>query len=109
MGTFRETIESVVSGFGFSVFCCAVWGGLTSLRARGLLREVVWMEVVWLACSATIAILFLVRARPKTVSLLPVHWLVALLTSFSGPFFEKESASIAHLETLADWLILAQS
>ncbi len=106
MATPRETIEKIVTSFGFSAFCFVVWGGLTGLRAQGLLREVSWIEVIWLVYNATIALLFLARARPKTVSLNPVHWLVALLTSFSGLFFEKESAGIAQAGTLADGLIL---
>jgi protein-S-isoprenylcysteine O-methyltransferase Ste14 len=106
MGSARNLIERTVSGIGFSVLCFLIWGGLTGLRARHLVVSFSWMEVVWLAYNATIAVLFLVRSRPMAVSLNPVHWLVALLASFSGLFFEKESAGIAGAGAVADGLIL---
>ena len=106
MKSARDLIERTVSGFGFSVFCFLIWGGLTGLRARHLVSNFSWMEVVWLVYVATFAVLFLVRSRPKAVSLNPLHWLVALLVSFSGLFFEKESAGIAGTEAVANGLIL---
>ena len=64
------------------------------------------MEVVWLVYVATFAVLFLVRTRPKAVSLNLLHWLVALLASFSGLFFEKDSAGIVGTQVVANGLIL---
>ena len=106
MGSARDLIERTVSGFGFSVLCFLIWGGLTGLRARSLVASFSWMEVVWLVYIATFAVLFLVRSRPTAVSLNPLHWVVALLVSFSGLFFEKESAGIAGTEAVANGLIL---
>ncbi len=106
MGSTRDFIERTVSGFGFSAFCFLIWGGLTGLRARHLVANFSWMEVVWLVYVATFAVLFLVRSRPTAVSLNPLHWLVALLASFSGMFFEKESAGIAGAGAVANGLIL---
>src|SRR3989304_6265654 len=64
------------------------------------------MEGLGLASNATITLLFLVRTRPSRVSLNPLHWLVALLTSFSGLFFEGRSTSPYHADLLGDALIL---
>ena len=106
MGRARDITETVVSSFGFSVFCFVVWGALAGLRGRGLVSDFSWMEVVWLGYAGTIAILFVVRVRPEAVSLNPLHWLVALLASFSGLFFERESAGYAGMGPAADGLIL---
>lgn len=105
-GRTRDLIEKAVTSFGFSVFCFVVWGGLTALRARGLPSRFSWMEVIWLVYSATIAILFLARTKPTQVSLNPIHWAVALLASFSGLFFEKQSAGMARAAFVPDALIL---
>ncbi len=106
MGSARDLIERTVSGLGFSVFCFLIWGGLTALRARRLVADFSWMEVVWLVYIATFAVLFLVRSRPTAVSLNPLHWLVALLASFLGLFFAKGSAGIGGTEAVAHGLIL---
>jgi protein-S-isoprenylcysteine O-methyltransferase Ste14 len=64
------------------------------------------MEAVWFLYNATIAVLFLVRTKPTAVSLDPLHWLVALLASFSGLFFETRSAGIPGAGRIGDGLIL---
>ena len=102
----ERLLERWVKSFTFSFVCFAVWGSLTVLRARALTRTFDGMELLWLTYNATIATLFLVRTRPSVVSLQPVHWLVALLTSFSGLFFEKHSAGLPATEPVADGLIL---
>ncbi len=102
----RDCIERTVSGFGFSVLCFLIWGGLTALRARHLVDGFSWMEFIWLVYIATFAVLFLVRSRPTAVSLNPLHWVVALLVSFSGMFFENESAGIAGTEAVANGVVL---
>ena len=99
-------LERWVKSFTFSAVCFAVWGSLSILRARALARTFDSMELLWLTYNATIAVLFLVRSRPSVVSLQPVHWLVALATSFSGLFFERHSAALATSEPIANGLIL---
>ena len=106
MGSARDLIERTVSGFGFSVLCFLIWGGLTGLRAERLLASFSWMEVVWFVYIATFAVLFLVRSRPTAVSLNPRHWLVALLASCSGLFLTTGSAGIAGTDAVANGLIL---
>ncbi|UCG32332.1 MAG: hypothetical protein JSU68_11765, partial [Phycisphaerales bacterium] len=106
MSAARDVIGRLVKSFGFSVFCFAVWGSLSAVRARALVADFTWMELVWLAYNATIAVLFLVRTTPSAVSLNPVHWVVALLTSFSGLFFDRQPAGIAVAGGYCDALIL---
>lgn len=102
----RQVAERVVKSFGFSVFCCAVWCVLSTSHVRALLHQFEWMELIWLVYNATLAMLFLVRTRPSVVSLNPVHWVVALLTSFAGLFFERNAEGIAGGIPLGNGLIL---
>lgn len=102
----RATIDRFVKGFGFSVLCFVVWGSLAATRARSLLHDFSWMEALWLAYSGTISLLFLIRTKPSVVSLNPVHWFVALVTSFSGLFFERHSNGPVVAQLPGDILIL---
>lgn len=85
----NPSIERIVKSFGFSVALFLLWGALTVSKARSLFERFEWLECAWLLYNATLAILFLIRTRPSVVSLNPLHWLVALLTSFSGLFFRR--------------------
>jgi len=82
-------IEAALKSTWLSVALFLVWAGMVAVRARSLLAHFSWGELGWIVTNATIAILFLVRSRPSTVSLNPLHWAVALGTSFSGMFFQR--------------------
>ena len=88
--------------------CCGVWVALTAGRTRTLLRSWDPIDALWVAYNAILAGLFLIRSRPAVVSMNPVHWIVALLTSFSGLFFGKQPDSASPgLSGVADVLIVA--
>jgi protein-S-isoprenylcysteine O-methyltransferase Ste14 len=92
-------IDRILKSFGFSLFLFLVWGTITVRKAIPLLERFTWFECLWLFYNASISILFLIRSRPSVVSRNPWHWLVALMTSFSGLFFIKYD-----LEILPLWL-----
>lgn len=102
----RHVFERFVKSFAFSLFCFLIWGSMSFARARHLAHEFSWMEAVWVAYNALFAGLFLVRTRPVVVSLDPIHWLVALLTSFSGFFLRPSLGAWLRLGILPDLLIL---
>lgn len=102
----NDRIERVLKSFGFSVALFLFWGLLTVLKARSLLGRFTPTECVWLFYNATISILFLVRTRPSIVSMNAVHWLVALVTCFSGFFFRRYEVEVAPVWSfIADGLI----
>jgi len=98
--------ERVVKSFAFSVFLFLVWGTFTVSHARTALERFSWMQAVWVAYNATLAVLFLVRSRPSVVSLDPIHWIVALATSFSGFFFRRYEPVPDTAERLGEVLVL---
>jgi len=100
-------VERVVKSFGFSLALFLIFGAMTVSRGRSLFTEFRWMELLWLFYNGTLCVLFLIRSRPSVVSLHPVHWLVALLTSFSGLFLQQRPAAPPALETIADVMIVA--
>lgn len=83
-------IESFVKSFAFSLVLCVVWGCFTYGHVLRLLGGFDFVELLWVVYNVTITLLFLVRERPAAVSMNPVHWVVALVTSFSGFFFSSE-------------------
>ncbi len=100
--------ERIVKSFAFSVALFLLWGGLTLPKAWTHFSGFDRLESFWVVYNGTIAILFLVRSRPSVVSLHPLHWLVALLTSFSGLFFRRAAGEPGPLQAgLADAWILS--
>lgn len=85
----RATVERILKSFGFSLAMFLVWEAMTAPRAWSVVRNFEWLESCWVLYNATIAVLFLIRYRPTVVSLNPLHWAVALVTSFSGFFFRR--------------------
>jgi protein-S-isoprenylcysteine O-methyltransferase Ste14 len=88
-----STIESFLKSFVFSFFLCLVWGGFTIVDAGNLLQRFDFTELLWLIYNVTISLLFLIRVKPALVSMNPVHWVIVLITSFSGFFFVRGDAS----------------
>ena len=100
-------IESFLKSFAFSLLLCLFWGAFTLADVRNLLQSFDFIELLWLIYNVTITLLFLIRVRPTLVSMNPVHWMIALLTSFSGFFFVREETnSHSILLFTADVLIL---
>ena len=80
-------IEAFLKSLTFSILLCLFWGFFTLNNALTVIRSFDFVELLWLIYNATISLLFLIRTRPLVVSMNPVHWAVALVTSFSGFFF----------------------
>jgi hypothetical protein len=100
-------LERFVKSFAFSLLLGLAWGAFTFGHVRSLVRHFTWTEALWVLYNGSIAILFVIRTAPSVVSLDPVHWAVALLTSFSGMFFIRSSSEYAGTATLGRAMILA--
>jgi protein-S-isoprenylcysteine O-methyltransferase Ste14 len=83
-------VESFLKSFAFSFLLCLYASVFVFLRTRALLGGFDFFELLHLIYNVAIALLFLIRIRPSVVSMNPVHWVVALITAFSGFFFVRE-------------------
>ncbi len=73
-----------------------------------LSREFTFIGALWFIYNATISLLFLIRMRPIAVSMNPVHWVVGLVTSFSGFLFSRQmTTNNPAVAASADSLIVA--
>ncbi len=88
-----SSVERFVKSFAFSLLLGAIWATLSASRTRSLFARFSWIEFLWVFYNVAITVLFVIRSRPAVVSLNPLHWVVALLTSFSGFFFQRLESS----------------
>jgi protein-S-isoprenylcysteine O-methyltransferase Ste14 len=99
-------IERFLKSFALSLLLCLLWAWFSFLQTRKLLDGFDGTEALWFVYNATIALLFLIRSTPSVVDVNPIHWLVALLTSFSGFAFSRSGiTSHATVLSLAEGLI----
>ena len=102
-------LESFLKSFAFSVLLCLVWGYHTASRSRTLLESFEFSDLLWLVYNATISLLFLVRVRPTVVSMNLVHWVVALITSFSGFIFSGQGTDTGPILSFTADVLIALS
>ena len=102
-------IESLLKSFTFSLFLCLFWGYFTFGHLRELLKTFDFMELLWLVYNVLISLLFLLRERPVVVSMNLFHWVIALLTSFSGFFFIRENIVSNAMILLTSEILLSAS
>jgi protein-S-isoprenylcysteine O-methyltransferase Ste14 len=86
-------LDSFFRSFAFSVLLSLSCAILAAPHAWALLHGFDAFELLHLTYNLAVAILFLIRTRPSLVSLNPLHWTVALLTSFSGFFFIRQGSN----------------
>lgn len=100
-------VESFLKSFTFSFLLFLFWGYFSLTGIQALLKNFDFIQSLWLIYNVTISLLFLIRVRPTVVSMNPAHWVVALVTSFSGFFFSRTGANHnSVLLFMADSLII---
>ena len=99
-------IESFLKSFAFSLLLCLYVGFSAVTRTRSLLDEFELIEFLRLIYCVAASLFFLIRIKPSLVSMNPVHWIVALITSFSAHFFIREDSSAFFLQDTAYALVI---
>jgi protein-S-isoprenylcysteine O-methyltransferase Ste14 len=79
-----STIERFLKSFTWSVILFVIWGWFTVRSGLSLRNAFSYTQLLWLIYNVFITLFFLLRMRPAVVSMNPLHWIVALITSFSG-------------------------
>lgn len=88
----NEKIEWFLKSPFFSLLLCSYCAYRAIIRTHNVLTEFDFFELLHIIYNAAVALFFLIRTKPTAVSMNPVHWLVALVTSFSGFFFIRQNA-----------------
>jgi len=89
----NATLDSFLKSFPLSVLLSLGCAMLAAPHARALLSGFDAFELLHLVYNVTVALFFLIRTRPSIVSMNLLHWTVALLTSFSGFLFVRNSTN----------------
>jgi protein-S-isoprenylcysteine O-methyltransferase Ste14 len=97
----NTAVESFLKSGAFGVVLCLVWGSFSVRQGLALLENFKLTEFLWLIYNVTISLLFLIRARPSVVSMNVSHWVVALITSFSGFLFFRQGVNSGPILSLA--------
>ncbi|MHC4215252.1 MAG: methyltransferase family protein [Planctomycetota bacterium] len=84
-------IEWFLKSFVFSFILFAYVGFSAVKHTQSLLNEFDYIELLRIIYSVSASLFFLIRIKPSIVSMNPVHWVIALITSFSALFFIRES------------------
>jgi protein-S-isoprenylcysteine O-methyltransferase Ste14 len=103
----NKKVEAFLKSPACSVLLGLIWGAFSVVRGQALLARFDFIELLWLIYNMTISILFLIRIRPSIVSMDLLHWVVALITSFSGFFFVSQvEIDGTFLSSVADVLMV---
>lgn len=86
----NEKIEWFLKSLIFSLLLCSYCVYRAIVRINNLLSDFDFFELLHIVYTSAVALFFLIRTKPISVTMNPVHWLVALTTSFSGFFFIRQ-------------------
>ncbi len=84
-------IEWFLKSFVFSFILFGYVGFSAVRHTQSLLNEFDFIELLRIIYSVSASLFFLIRIKPSIVSMNPVHWAIALITSFSALFFIREN------------------
>ena len=84
-------VEWFLKSFAFSFLLFGYVGFSAVRHTQSLLNEFDYIELLRIIYSVSAALFFLIRIKPSVVSMNPVHWAIALITSFSALFFIRQS------------------
>ncbi len=99
-------IESFLKSFAFS-FLLFLYLGFSAVKLTlSLIDDFDFIELLRLFYSVAASLFFLIRVKPSVVSMNPVHWIVALITSFSTLFFVRASSDVLFLQTASYVLVI---
>ena len=91
MNSLSAVLQSRWLGFYSGVFLAGVWRVFAYVHLT-LFLETYQLTVLLFCLSETLtAILYIFRSEPKTVSLIPVDWLMAVVGTFAPLFFRPET------------------
>lgn len=86
-------VERFPKSFGWSAILFAIWGCFALGKGLSLRNAFSLTQLLWVIYNALIVLYLLVRSRPSVVSMNPLHWIVALVTCFSGFFLVRSETS----------------
>ncbi len=87
----NDKIEWFLKSPIFSLMLCLYCVYRAIVRTNNLLNEFDFFELLHIIYNSAVALFFLIRTKPISVSMNPIHWLIALITSFSGFFFIRQT------------------
>lgn len=104
MSSLSAVLQSKRVGFYSGVVLAGVWGVFAYAHFAQFLETYRWELLLFCLSETLTAVLYIFRSEPKTVSLIPVDWLLAVGGTFFPLFFRPEAWGVL---PLASSLIIA--
>ena len=104
MSSLSAVLQSRRTGFYSGVVLAGIWGAFAYAHFTQFLETYRWALLLFCLSETLTAVLYIFRSDPKTVSLIPVDWLLAVGGTFFPLFFRPEAWGVL---PLASSLIIA--
>ena len=91
---FAEVLRSRMLNLTVGVLLGALWAYFAYRHILAFIEHGIWGHLLYGCVETVIALLFLCRAVPQTVSCRPTDWLIALIGTFSVSFFSPAQSGV---------------
>jgi protein-S-isoprenylcysteine O-methyltransferase Ste14 len=97
MNTLTSRWANICSG----IFLAVIWGFFAYAHLLGFLKTREWPLLLFCFSETLVVAFYIFRSKPKTISVNPFDWLIAIVGTFSPLFFRPESWGIFPLAKIA--------
>jgi protein-S-isoprenylcysteine O-methyltransferase Ste14 len=97
MSSLSAVLQSKWIGFCSGVVLAWVWGVFAYAHLAHFLETYEWALLLFCLSETLTAVLYIFRSEPKTVSLIPVDWLIGVGGTFVPLFFRPEARGVLPL------------
>ena len=91
---FGRVLRSGVVNLTIGVLLGALWAYFSYRHILAFMEHGIWGHLLYGCVETVIALFFLCRALPQTVSSRPTDWLIALIGTFSVSFFSPAQSGV---------------
>lgn len=103
MGSFSAVVQSARFGFYSGVILAVVWGAFAYSHFSRFQKTQDLALIFFFLSETLTAAIYIFRSEPKTVSVVPLDWLIAVVGTFIPLFFRPAAWGVF---PLADFLII---
>jgi protein-S-isoprenylcysteine O-methyltransferase Ste14 len=87
MSSLSAVLQSRQVGFYSGVVLAGAWGVFAYVHLLNFQKTLEWTLLLFCLSETLTAVLYIFRSEPKTVSVIPVDWLMAVVGTFAPLFF----------------------
>lgn len=101
MSTLAEALQSKRVNICSGIFLAVIWGIFAYAHMLGFLKTHQWPLLLFCFSETLVVTFYLFRSRPKTISVNPFDWIIAIGGTFTPLFFRPALWGILPLANIA--------